>query len=231
MKKRAYALPFIVICLSLLSGCFLYDEAVGDNIGPYIDPANIPAEDFLPGENAQKVLDLTISEEAAEPEEPEDEVIEIVNENHIRLLKPPVTEQNEQGATTYYYDGGSFIFQVPFLWRKTMIVDIITEYEEEDEIVYYIFYYVPEEQRYDPPRQARVMTIRAVSREYFNAHGHGADGISATEGFDSGSLVFSYLKPTEEQQLPADFPDIEGYLNIQKVLSANWDFRSVEDME
>ncbi|MCL2539279.1 MAG: hypothetical protein FWE66_02970 [Oscillospiraceae bacterium] len=234
---RRLALVFLVLfaaSLSLLSGCSLYDPSVGDNIGPFVDPANNPLGDFLPSENAQKTIDLSISvppEEDEKIDEDDGDGIEIIDENHTRLNKPPIVEVNEDGAVAYFFDGGKFMFQVPFLWRKTMVVDVVTGSDEDYEVSDYIFYYVPENQSSEPPREAKVMALSVAERDYFLKYGHGPDGISATEGKDSGEWVFTYMKPSEEQQLPADFPDIDGYLNIIKVLVNNWDFRVVDTAE
>ena len=226
-----YYLLSLAATLSLLTGCFLYDESVGDNIGPFVDPINNPAGEFLPREHAQKVVDLNIAEESEEPEEPDDDGIEVIDDNHVRLTNPSIIEVSESGTVAFYFDGGKFMFQVPFLWRKTMVVDVIHETEDEHTLTNYIFYYVPENQSVDPPIEAKVMALRVAGRDYYRKYGHGPDGVSATEGQDSGEWVFTYMKPSEEQQLPADFPDFEGYLNILKVLINNWDFRLVDTAE
>ena len=232
MKKRRkwfVALPLAVVMM--LSGCFLYDESVGDNIGQFVDPANIAGDVFLPESNAEKKPDdIPLNSAANDPED--DYGIIVISENHTRYTNPAVIEVSRENGLAYYYEGDHFRVWIPFLWRKTMVVDVIVETDEHDnELRYYNFYYVPEGQYANPPKEAAVMTIRVVTQEYFSLNGHGQDGISAlNDGFDEdGFFYYTFLMPSEEQQLPSDFPDADGYVNIQKVLSANWDFQPVLD--
>ena len=233
--KRIISYIFtLLIPLILLAGCFLYDEQVGDNIGSFIDPINNPNGDFLPEQNANKTYELLPLENEPDipedDEEDDDDGIVIIDENHVRLTKPPVIETSENNMTVYYYEGDSFRFTVPFIWRNTMIVDVVTETDEDGyEISYYIFYYVPEDQMFYPPQQAKVMDIRVVPYDYFLRHGHGSDGVAATEEVKkSDGYVYTLLLPSEDYQLSTDFPDINGYINIQMVLSANWNFQHVD---
>ena len=88
MKRIVLFLTLIVVLLSLLPGCFLYDYSVGNNIDPFIDPMIRSGEGFLPESNAVKVISLDVEtppEESVEEVPEEDDGIIIIDENHIYL--------------------------------------------------------------------------------------------------------------------------------------------------
>ncbi|MCL1829932.1 MAG: hypothetical protein FWG21_00710 [Oscillospiraceae bacterium] len=232
MKRNLICLLIITVFLSLFSGCFLYDNAVGNNISPFIDPMNNDSDIFLPDANADKVILLEVEEPAPPPEETdedEDDGIVVLSENSIRQTKPPIIEINDAGQLIYFYEGDGFIFQIPFLWRTTMEVDIIWETDDEQEIVYYVFYYVPGNQTITPVERAEVITVRKVSYYYYTRHGHGQGGFSATGTVESSSLpVYTFYAPDESQKLSSDFPNLEDYGIIIKVLTTNWNFKITE---
>lgn len=233
IKRVINCILALIIPLMLLAGCFLYDEQVGDNIGLFVDPENNPTGDFLPEENASKTIEIQIAEDPVTPDIEVDYGVIIYDENHIRLTKPPIFEVNENNMIVYYYEGDKFRFTVPFLWRKTMVVDVETETDEDGyELTFYTFSYVPEAQIYDPPQEAKVMVIRVASYDYFLRKGHGADGVVATEEVKrEDGLVYTLMKPSEDYQLSMDFPDIDGYINIQMVLTNNWNFKHIDRSE
>ena len=232
MKRKILLLLLIYISFSLLSGCFLYDSSVGNNIGPFIDPMNNNSEDFLPDTNAEKVLVLDIEDEdEVVPEEPdEDDGIYIIDENTVRQTKPNIVEVNEDGQMNYYYRGDTFTFQIPFLWRTTMEVDIVTETDEDTDIVFYTFYYVPEDQPSGNIQRAQVMSIRVVPYSYYQRNGHGSNGYVATERVNSADgLVYTYYAPTDDQKLSGNFPKLDDYSTIIKVLTSNWNFQHIDE--
>ena len=221
-----------MILLLLLPGCFLYDYSVGNNIDPFIDPLINSGEGFIPESNAVKVISLDVEtppEELIEETPEEDDGIIVIDENHIYLKKPPIEEVVEDNQINYYYEGDTFRFQVSFLWRKTMEVDILTEVDGDYDITYYTFYFVPEGQPISIPQKAEVMSLRIVPYKYYQLHGHGENGVPATEKVTaSDGYVYTYLSPSEEVKLDEEFPDIDGYSSILRFLTTNWNFKHVE---
>ena len=233
MKRNLCFLSLICTAVILLSGCFLYDHAVGDNISPFIDPLSNGSDGFLPDSHADKVIILDILPEPLlvieQGEEEEDDGIIILDENRIRQMKPPIIEVSENKQINYYYEGDTFTFQIPFLWRTTMVVDVITEQEEPYNIVYYVFYYVPGDQHFEPPYMAEVMTLRVAPYGYYLKHGHGTNGYSANGSVNAlDEYVYTYYAPGEDQKLSSDFPKLEDYGTIIKVLTNNWNFKVIK---
>lgn len=232
MKKNLSIFLMICTIFSLLSGCFLYDKDVGNNISPFIDPLNNDGGSFIPETNAEKVIVMGIDDDTptvAEDEEEEGDGIVILSDNSIRQTKPPIVEIDEENHLHYYYEGEGFRFQIPFLWRNTMEVDILTEIDEETEVKYYTFYYVPSNQFFNPPYRAQVMTLRVAPQSYFQKHGHGTNGYSATGTVSSlDGTVYTYYAPDESQKLSSDFPNIEDYSTIIKVLTNSWNFKHID---
>jgi len=224
----------LLILLSL-SSCFLYDKAVGNNISPFIDPLNNDNDSFLPDSHAEKVIVLDIDDDhevmiTPDIVEDEDDGIIVLDENSIRQTKPPIIEINEDGKLNYYYEGETFLIQIPFLWRTTMEVDILFETDADDTITYYTFYYLPANQPFDPPERAQVITLRVVPYFYYLKYGHGKDGYAATGSVSStDKFVYTYYAPDENQKLSSDFPNLEDYSTIIKVLTNNWNFKLKAD--
>jgi len=228
MNRRLSILPVIFILITLLSGCFLYDNTVGNNISPFIDPLNGGGEGFIPEANAEKIIPLDVEDEVIviEEEEEEDDGIIILGENSIRQTKPPIIEVNENSQLNYYYDGDSFLFQIPFLWRTTMEVDIVYEEEDDFEVTYYSFYYVPSDQIYSPPERAQVMTLRVAPYSFYLRHGHGTNGYAANGMVNAADgIAYTYYAPDESQKLSSDFINLDDFNTIIKVLTSNWNFQ------
>ena len=233
MKRILCLLSALFLITSFLSGCFLYDSTVGDNISPFIDPLNTEGDTFLPDSNAEKKIVLDIEDpvtiEEKDDEEDEDNGIITLSENSIRQTKPPIVEVNEDGQLNYYYEGDTFTFQIPFLWRTTMEVDILWETDENYEITYYTFYFVPGDQPYNSPYKAQVMSLRVVPYAYYQRHGHGDNGYAATGTVNaSDGFVYTYYTPPDDQKLSSDFPKLEDYGTIIKVLTNNWNFKHIK---
>lgn len=212
----------------------MYDKVVGNNISPFVDPLNNENENFIPDSHAEKVITLDVEDtekpqETNEDEEDEDDGIVVLSENSIRLTKPPIIDVDEDGQLNYYYEGDTFIFQIPFLWRTTMEVDILYDTDGNEEVTYYSYYFVPQNQSTTPVERALVMTLRVSSYYYYLKYGHGKDGYVANGSVNQkDGYVYTYYAPDESQKLPNDFPNIEDYSTIIKVLTNNWNFKHID---
>ncbi len=240
LRQKIIGLVAVLLLAAIvMSGCFLYDESVGDNIGPFVDPLNNPSENFLPDGNAKKAVEIPLEETKVEGNAADDGIV-VIDDNHIRLTSPTIVEavketgeEGKQNVPVYYFERDGFRFEVPFLWRKTMVVDVIKEVDDGHDLTYYVFSYVPADQSVTPPMEAKVMTIRISPYDHYTDYRHSnstkeEEGVSPIKNApkrDDGN-VYTLLKPTEGI-LPDDFPDVDGYLSILKVLGENLGFQRI----
>ena len=205
LKKIALFLLSVLAAALLFSGCsVLYDESIGSNIGPYVDPENNLTGDFLPDETSEKIRPPQTEPEISVLGDGEDDIGDdpIADIGDIeRIVEPPIEGE--------YYIGDGFSFYVPFLWRESMVVEIIREVEDELEITKYTFYFVAKD-----GAEAKVITMHVMPYEHYNRTG--GDGGSPLISASRDKPVYILMPP---EALPDGFSELDNYLDILSIVS------------
>lgn len=205
----------------------LYDESVGDNIGPYVDPLNNPGGDYLPDSNAAGGSgEADGTPEGADAPNTGDDGVVVLADGHIRQTTPVLVEEagDDGGEMKAYYVADGFKVFIPFLLRKTLQVEIRNDVDDDFDVVYYDFYFVPAGQDADPPLEAKVMSIKVAPYDYYRANRYGG-GAAATENKTDEPVYI--LQTLEEETLPSDFPNLSDFIEIQNALVSKWDFQRI----